>query len=636
MPERSHPEETIRGMRVRLFARFPGCLHDLFIPAIDRTTVHAPFLEHYSGGLYASTRDPETAEKFAPFFREIARKEVCDAAEHWPPETFDAIILDALANPNHLARDLRLLAPLLKETGYFFLLLPDRDALAKQSSDTIRKLPSRQEAEAAAHDAGLRVYHAWDSDEPAALEHLLVFTQQNYDPVAHADALTSAGRPDEACQCLDFAPAPSPAEKDAFLRLETARLETLLAWMRVSKEDPRRFMVKANQIFYRIMAVTPVNHSAARTQAEGWRYCGCTDLARRILESMHQAQPEEATARQCNSLPMPEPDQAITAPAWDGTPVRILFIMHPRFHYGLDVVYDGLRCCLDEDAVIEFPWKGTLHGEPVPEGLAHYPCAFDWPGSPWPLEKVLDELRSGCFDIILWGDCEGALDPAVARRILLAGRRLPVYIYDALDDFADNRELVMARTGMKTAGCFKREMLREMDYGPDCFPLPFAYPENRIPDTGGEEARDIPLFWAGHRKAGLRRLYLDTLEKRYTLDLNRKYSQPAYRTALTRSRMGLNCFGFGFDTVRYWELPAHGCLLLSEKPPIRIPENFQQEEEALFFRNLDELSELFERYRDAPETCAAIAEAGKKRLRRHHSGTARARQMLGWMTRRQE
>ena len=60
---------------------------------------------------------------------------------------------------------------------------------------------------------------------------------------------------------------------------------------------------------------------------------------------------------------------------------------------------------------------------------------------------------------------------------------------------------VLAHVGRtEVAAYFKREMLACIDYGSNTFPLPFAYPDARMPsEVSGE--RSLPIFWAGHRKA---------------------------------------------------------------------------------------------------------------------------------------
>ena len=177
------------------------------------------------------------------------------------------------------------------------------------------------------------------------------------------------------------------------------------------------------------------------------------------------------------------------------------------------------------------------------------------------------------------------------------------------------------------AGFFKREMLACADYGPDAHPLPFAYPDRRAPEVG-DGPRNTPIFWAGHREFGLRRLYLEHIESALGLKLDTVYDQAEYVRVLMDTLIGLNIFGCGFDTVRYWELPAHGCMLLAERLPIRIPHNFRDGESAVFFDDTRDLEDKLRYYLAHPDEARAIARAGHEHFKRFHTGSMRARQLL--------
>ncbi|MDZ4860169.1 MAG: glycosyltransferase, partial [Candidatus Hydrogenedentes bacterium] len=102
-----------------------------------------------------------------------------------------------------------------------------------------------------------------------------------------------------------------------------------------------------------------------------------------------------------------------------------------------------------------------------------------------------------------------------------------------------------------------------------------------------------------------------------------------YKQSLADSRIGLSFFGFGFDTVRYWELAAHGCMLLAERPLVRIPFNFIAGESANFFDDLPELEQKLAHYLAHPDEAQMIATAGHSHFLKYHTTSARARQFLG-------
>jgi hypothetical protein len=307
----------------------------------------------------------------------------------------------------------------------------------------------------------------------------------------------------------------------------------------------------------------------------------------------------------------------------------VLFVLPGRMHFGLDVLYDGLCQVIGQEQVVDFPHKPSLHGQ-VDEAYKNYPCTFDYPGRPRELDEVCAELRAGAFDLVLWGDCEHALDDGLCTALAAAVGRTPIYLVDALDHFPDTRPSVEQRLGLRFRACFKREMLHGYDYAPATYPLPFAYPDRLFP-IETNPSRDLPLFWAGHRRCGLRRLFLETLERHRGAPLVGDYPQSTYLQMIGRSQVGLCLFGYGFDTVRYWELPAHGALLLAERLPIRIPHPFIDGETAVHFDGSGELLRQYDALLHDPDRVREIARAGTAHARRHHSSSARARQLLGWI-----
>jgi glycosyltransferase involved in cell wall biosynthesis len=138
-----------------------------------------------------------------------------------------------------------------------------------------------------------------------------------------------------------------------------------------------------------------------------------------------------------------------------------------------------------------------------------------------------------------------------------------------------------------------------------------------------------PLFWAGKKEYGLRPLYIQSLENRLGYCLDRHYDQSTYQCELRSSHIGLSFFGCGFDSVRFWELPANSVMLMAERPPIRIPHNFTDGQTAVFFDDLPEMEAKLDHYLNRPDEVARIAAAGQAHYLKHHTCVSRARQMLG-------
>jgi len=102
-----------------------------------------------------------------------------------------------------------------------------------------------------------------------------------------------------------------------------------------------------------------------------------------------------------------------------------------------------------------------------------------------------------------------------------------------------------------------------------------------------------------------------------------------YFNLLGRSKIALSIPGSGFDTLRYWEIVAAKVLLISEKPFIVIPNNFEHRKHALFccsdFRDVPDLVKVYSRDDTAREQ---IVNAAYEHLLRYHTCEKRAMQFL--------
>jgi Glycosyl transferases group 1/Methyltransferase domain len=528
----------------------------------------------------------------------------------FPEEYFDCIILSS--SPTHV-----ILLPRLAQcqAGHGFLLVP------RTTADQDSGLG------AALGHAGLAVY--------GETEQFLIAVRPEYNPVAHARELLEAGRPDASYEVLSLIPEPYFENPDNAAVITSDMLVSLLGIDDATGSEGRldRF-AQAQTLFHRTASKAPRCIDAYQCMAEFWRRIGDPSMGARLLRSIQHVAPSANAQRQVHAyteIP-PTHTQDLVPPEW--TPPehlpRVLFVTRKVPDYGLDVLYDGLCAVLGDARVIEFPWKPSLHGQ-TPDVFRHYPCTFDRPGDTVTLDDVRARLDRGDFDFVLYGDTERSLDEMAARQLTAAAEGTPIFVVDGGDDPRDNLGDILDHLGISSAaGYFKREMLKCVTYSPGTFPMPFAYADDRVaPDITG--ARTMPLFWAGNREYAPRPLYLEHVEELLQHPFNASYPQSEYATILRHARIGLNLFGGGFDTVRYWELPAHGCMLFSDRPPIHIPHNFIDGESAVFFDDLPDLEEKLTHYLAHPDATKAIAAAGYEHLTKHHTGSARARHFLGWI-----
>ncbi|MCC6793483.1 MAG: glycosyltransferase family 1 protein [Candidatus Hydrogenedentes bacterium] len=511
------------------------------------------------------------------------------------------------------------------------------DILAHLSSNgmLISLLPSRYadglstELEATLEAAGLVLLRILPVNEnwPG-----FVFARASYDPINHARQLGDAGMPVRAIRVLDWMEHYTPLKPRARATVALKKLNYYRAAVEHVDTQNHSMLFHAQKEFHIAVHEWPKSARACIDQAAIWRGYGNDDYAARLLRSLHHVTLDVAVAEalaQCTPERTPQPPVE-TSPEWTGNKraPRVLVLTHDYSDYGMDTLYDGLCQVLGKDNVVEWPWKPTLHGRDK-DAAVNYPCWFEYPGEPQSVDDLVQDLCDGRFDLIVFADFVQMNKQDHILRMLNAAPDVPVVVYDPWDDGSATQDSAREYLGGRPiAAYFKREMLACLDYGPNAYPLPFGYPDRHVP-TALPERRDTDLFWAGKRLFGTRTLYLDRLNEVLGRTLDQKLSQEEYRRAIATARMGLSFFGFGFDTVRYWELAAHGCMILAERPCIRIPFNFVEGESAVFFDDLPELEEKLAYYLAQDDEAERIGRAGREHFLKYHTTSARARQFLG-------
>ncbi len=557
------------------------------------------------------------------------------------PARFDALFLDSQAADGTALRDrLRPLRLKLNREGAVFC----RDAYVDGSFDTTLETFS---------DAGLGFYEGWHIDETTGavcpLEgtpvstggwYVYRFQRFTYDPMRHACQYLEQQDVRRALDILHGVPG-RWLTNDAVRGLHAR--ETLVALMLQNRNSGGAqgfaHLNAARHHYNRACTWLPKDTTVYRCMANLWQDFGRPDLSRRLLETVATILPtppiQEALASHSQETPIFE------TPTWPtyrpDFPLRILFVCHPESDFGSDVLHDGFRRVLGADRVVEYPWKPVLHGEDEAAATG-YPCTFDWPESPVSLSDVVAQLAAGAFEAIVYSDTLGSLPPSDVKAIRNAAGDTPLFVLDMWDECGDMLGLIQQRDGLKeVAGYFKREMVQGGDYPANTWPLLFSFPENRIPPQLSWEGR-TGIFWTGKLMGGARRLQMSWLEK--MLPLQAAYGTPLspaeYAEKLQSHLMGISLAGNGFDTVRYWELPAHGTLLLSERIPLAIPFDYEDGKHAVFFDTVQEACEKGAYYLAHPDEALEIAQAGHAHLLAHHTGSARARQCLARIQQRIE
>lgn len=185
---------------------------------------------------------------------------------------------------------------------------------------------------------------------------------------------------------------------------------------------------------------------------------------------------------------------------------------------------------------------------------------------------------------------------------------------------------------------FKRELSIGF-HDPSIFPFPFSFKKPLAPDfpDGNRKKFDV-LFWAVE-SSETRKKAFRMLQGRYDCESNGSVSGQKFRKfrrrgagyfeALGAAKINLSFRGEGFDTLRYWEIPACGSMMISEKPTIQIPNDFKDGAQAVFCRNdLSDLLEKIDYYLGHEKEREEIARAGRVHLLANHTHLHRARYFL--------
>jgi hypothetical protein len=150
--------------------------------------------------------------------------------------------------------------------------------------------------------------------------------------------------------------------------------------------------------------------------------------------------------------------------------------------------------------------------------------------------------------------------------------------------------------------------------------------------------KDIDIFISMSNTSPFRKMYIDEIIK---ISKQNNYKTKiffgdkellfydTYEELLSRSKVSLSVEGVGYDTFRYWEIPAHRTAMLSTDISkfIRIPNNFIDRKEAYFFKNKTELKVALEDLLDNKKW-EDIAEKGFKKYNNHHTPLKRIEKVL--------
>lgn len=336
----------------------------------------------------------------------------------------------------------------------------------------------------------------------------------------------------------------------------------------------------------------------------------------------------------------------------------ILFIASRENDYLQDLTYSGLAQILGNEAIVDFPFHWQYHKKKkffwsqknfYPRNLGFIPDSEQQcsPNRFKGTHEIKEALKKNDFSLIVLAGAKP--DALVTFYQLFDLVRAPWIFIDGGDwqelggDFKriggeENFNLFRSFCQKNPpAFILKREILlgKNME---DVYPFPFSL-SSQAPILNSHSLKiwDV-VFWAVESSPTRKKVF-ELLKGNYDCEKNGSISgqkfknynfkEKSYFNALNEARIALSFRGEGFDTLRYWEIPACGSLLISEKPFIQIPNNFIHKQHSIFCKNdLSDLLSLIDYYLSHEKEAQSIAEEGQKHLLKYHTDKHRVEYLL--------
>lgn len=320
--------------------------------------------------------------------------------------------------------------------------------------------------------------------------------------------------------------------------------------------------------------------------------------------------------------------------------MRVLYINRNKFDYMQDLVYTGLVKTLGVANVIEMPWNNKFHlnYRKYPKNIGLYKGGL--------FRSLLNSITVKQEDMVIVASCHpdtlktylemASGIPATVPTVFLDGGDWPEVAGDL--DRLGGKELYDQAMAIRPFDyVFKREYLVDKSYDDNVYPLPFAFNFDRLPKISGEYKYDV-AFWAVESHP-VRTSALTMIQDEFDCAQNgsiknqvmKKYKRKGdlYLQELARCKISLNFRGAGWDTLRYWEVPALAGFMISQKPGIVIENNFEDGKEIVFCKDdLSDLMDLCQYYLKYEDKRESIAKKSLLKMREYHMDIHRAEKIL--------
>lgn len=326
---------------------------------------------------------------------------------------------------------------------------------------------------------------------------------------------------------------------------------------------------------------------------------------------------------------------------------KILIFSDPQADFQSYMIHHGLTRLYGGKNVITYPFKKSHHGliddtYILDDGKTGFTTPgqhmISLEGLPYSSEDIKSLISNHMIEYaILQSPRTYSINAAKEFQKLLEQYEVPLVYIDG-EDGTNIRWDVIDQFNIQQH--FKRELLKDKPLHQDgvtIYPLPFSSTMDleTYPDR---EEKDIDVFFGVGLTNMRRRFLVDWLLnskrlKEYNLCVYTDKDAPKvgfkeYTQRLSRAKINIICRGHGWDTVRRFEACDYSGLVLSDRLPIKTPNDFLEGQHIVHYN--DDLSDLVGKiifYLKNDKIRKEIGEAGKRYAHIYHSSLTRAKWM---------
>ena len=324
--------------------------------------------------------------------------------------------------------------------------------------------------------------------------------------------------------------------------------------------------------------------------------------------------------------------------------MKILFINSQSADYVQDLTYSGLVKKFGFKNIIDYNWNKKYHVpyKKYPKNIGYISNSF----FPSLLNRNIQDIdyifigssKVDCFERYL--EIIDKIPSSIPVVLIDGGDRGDGIAYD-LDSYGRPELIEKIFNKRPIDYIFTREYIIGKTYEKNIFPLPMSFNYDRLPILDYNLKYDVS-FWAVESH-DIRVQALDILQDKFDCksngtERNQKFSKykrkgEEYLRELHRCKIVLNFRGGGWDTMRYWETPAIGRFMISQKPGIVIPDNYRDEKEIIFCKDdLSDLVDLCSYYLKHDKKRENIAKNALEYTKRYHTDEKRIEYIFNSIT----